>query len=95
MEPIEMKILETFILQNAEVAILDEQGEDQAPFLQKKIAKTELCPDKTHLRIYFDRRTFFAVPLTAAVTMNDSEWTAVDQQTGLKYVIRRESGLDA
>ena len=89
-----MKTLDSFVNQKVKVAIVDQEQEDQAPFVEKTIAKTGLCPDGTHLRIYFDDRYFFAVPLTANVVLNDSEWSALDEQSGLNYVIRRESGLN-
>lgn len=95
MEQIEWKALEPFVSKKAEVAILDQQQNDQAPFVKKTITKTGLCPDGTHLRIYFDDRYFFAVPLTAKVIQDEFEWIAYDQYAGLNYVIRRESDLDA
>ncbi|MEH7386193.1 hypothetical protein V7147_12360 [Bacillus sp. JJ1521] len=91
MELTEIKSLETFILGNVVVSILDENGEDKAPFVKKEIIKTELCPDGTHLRIYFDRLQFFAVPLTAEIAISDEIWSAFDQQAGLTYVIKKGS----
>lgn len=91
MELTEIKTLESFILGNVEVSILDEDGEDKAPFVKKEIIKTELCPDRTHLRIYFDRLQFFAVPLTAEIAISDEIWSAFDQQAGLTYVIKKGS----
>ena len=84
-----MKSLESFILGDVEVSILDEDGDDKAPFVKKKIIKTELCPDGTHLRIYFDRLQFFAVPLTAEAAISDDIWSAYDQQAGLTYVVKK------
>ncbi|WP_232284482.1 hypothetical protein [Bacillus timonensis] len=88
-----MKSLESFILGNVEVSILDEEGEDRAPFVKKEIVKTELCPDRTHLRIYFNRHQFFAVPLSAEVAISDDIWSAYDKQAGLTYVVKKGSGL--
>ncbi|WP_102275034.1 hypothetical protein [Cytobacillus massiliigabonensis] len=95
MGPTEIEKIESFISYRAEVAILDQPGEDQAPFVKKTITKTGLCPDKTHLRIYFDDKYFFAVPLKADVRMSENEWSAYDHEAGLNYVIRRERGPDA
>lgn len=95
MELTEIKSLESFIFEDVEVAILDENGEDLAPFVKKAVFKTELCPDGTHLRIYFNLKQFFAVPLTAKVNNSDDTWSAFDEQAGLTYVIRRECGPDA
>lgn len=89
MELIKKEDLDGFVLQNVQVAILDEEGNDKAPFVHKKIIKTGLCPDGTHLRIYFDRMNFFAVPLTSSVEASDSRWAAFDQEAGLKYVIKK------
>ncbi|MEH7225114.1 hypothetical protein V7112_14990 [Bacillus sp. JJ1566] len=89
MELTEIKSLESFILEDVEVAILDKDGEDLAPFVKKAVFKTELCPDKTHLRIYFDRLRFFAVPLTAEVAISDDIWSAFDPQSGLTYVVKK------
>ncbi|MEH7523006.1 hypothetical protein V7149_06915 [Bacillus sp. JJ1503] len=94
MEPIELETLDSFVRKTVKVAILDQENGDQAPFVEKMIEKTGLCPDGTHLRIYFDDRYFFAVPLTAKVVLNDGEWSALDEQSGLNYVIRRECGLN-
>lgn len=90
MVPTEMKSIELFISHEVEVAILDEPGEEQAPFVKKIIKNTALCPEGTHLRIYFDDHYFFAVPLTASISMDGIQWTAYDQDANLYYVIRKE-----
>ena len=58
-EPIKIEDLQSFCFEKVQVAILDKDGEDQAPFVSKTIQKLELCPDNTHLRIYFDRSVPF------------------------------------
>lgn len=93
MELTEIESLKSFLFENVEVSILDEDGEDKAPYVKKKISKTELCPDGTHLRIYFDRLQFFAVPLTAEVAMSEEVWSAIDQQAGLTYVVKKRGEL--
>ncbi|WP_071396268.1 hypothetical protein [Bacillus tuaregi] len=90
MEHIKMEDLQSFISKKVIVAILDKEGEEQAPFVPKEIQRLEICPDQTHLRIYFDLRQFFAVPLTANVSLADNAWTAYDQQSELYYVIKKE-----
>lgn len=87
---IKLEELQSFVLKKVKISILDKEGEEQAPFVSKIIQRLELCPDKTHLRIYFDYRTFFAVPLTASVTLAKNAWTAFDQQSQLYYVIKKE-----
>lgn len=84
-----MEDLQSFVSEKVMVAILDQDGEERAPFVPKEIQKLEVCPDHTHLRIYFDSRHFFAVPLTACVTLTENEWTAYDQQSQLNYVIKK------
>ncbi len=37
-------------------------GRIKAPFVTKKIDKVEICPDMTHLRIYFDHLNFSLFP---------------------------------
>lgn len=90
--PTEMKSIELLISQVVEVAILDQPSEDQAPFVKKTIKNSALCPDGTHLRIYFDDHYFFAVPLAASVSTDGNQWTAYDQDANLYYVIRKERG---
>ncbi|MFE8695955.1 hypothetical protein ACFYKT_06190 [Cytobacillus sp. FJAT-53684] len=94
MGPTDIEKIESFISHRVEVAILDHPEEDQAPFVKKMITKTGLCPDKTHLRIYFDDKYFFAVPLTANVKISENAWSAYDQEAGLNYCIRSERGPD-
>jgi len=88
-EHIKVENLQSFVSEKVMVAILDKDGEEQAPFVPKEIQKLELCPDNTHLRIYFDSRNFFAVPLTSSVSCDETEWTAFDQQSQLQYVIKK------
>lgn len=87
---IKIEDLQSYLFKKVEVAILDKDGEDQAPFVLKTIQKLESCPDNTHLRIYFDQRTFFAIPFTSTVFKNENEWSAYDQESGLQYVVRKE-----
>jgi len=86
-----MEDLQPFVSQKVMVAILDRDGEEQAPFVPKEIQRLERCPDHTHLRIYFDRRNFFAIPLTASVSLAENAWTAFDQQSQLYYVIKKRA----
>lgn len=86
-----MPDLQPFISKKVKISILDKDGEEQAPFVLKMIQKVAPCPDNTHLRIYFDHRTFLAVPLTSKISQNEDEWSAYDQQMDLQYVIRKVS----
>ncbi|WP_077213390.1 hypothetical protein [Bacillus dakarensis] len=90
MELINLQRLSEFIASAAvEVAIQDEEGDDRAPFIRKEVTKVELCPDHTHVRIYFDQQKFFAVPLGSTVLFEDKQWSAYDQLSNLTYIIRR------
>ncbi|CAH0180808.1 hypothetical protein SRABI134_01495 [Peribacillus sp. Bi134] len=93
-EHIKIEDIQPLISEKASVAILDDDGQGKAPFVSKTIVKVKLCPDITHLRIYFDDINFFAVPLISNVTKNENEWSAFDENARLQYVIRRESGQD-
>ena len=81
--------VEPFISENVGVSIYDETWTDQSPFRSQKVHKVELCPNDTHLRIYFDQKRFFAVPRTSKVMVTESSWTAVDEESGLHYVIKK------
>lgn len=85
----EFEPLNDFISVPVEVAIQDEEVTDNPLFVSKQIKSIGLCPDRTHLRIFFEKQTFFAIPLTSTVSFSADEWMAVDSQNHLKYVIRR------
>ncbi|NRG44132.1 hypothetical protein HRF87_05070 [Bacillus sp. CRN 9] len=91
MEINKMKDLLCFVLQKTKISIRDEAGDEQAPFISKIITKVDLCPDSTHIRIYFDQIHFLAVPLTSNITTGDNWWTAFDENSGLQYVLRKEA----
>ena len=71
------------------IGIQDSEEEDKPPFIEKIINKAEVCPDGTHLRLYFNERNFLAVPLNAEVTESGYEWSAHDVRSGLTYIIRK------
>jgi hypothetical protein len=85
-----IKDVERFFGEEIEVAIHDAETNMQPPWVEKKIKKLELCPDGTHLRIYFDTFYFFAVPLSSDVSQSDMDWSAYDQNSGLYYLIRKK-----
>jgi hypothetical protein len=85
-----IKDLEPFLGEKIEVAIHDAETDTQPPWVEKQIKKLELCPDRTHLRIYFDTYYFFAVPLTSSVSLSDMNWSAYDLESGLYYIIRKK-----
>ncbi|WP_242489103.1 hypothetical protein [Peribacillus sp. TH14] len=63
MEQINVEDIQPLVSEKARVAIFDDHGQDKAPFVSITIVKVELCPDKTHLRIYFDDINFFGCPI--------------------------------
>lgn len=85
-----IKDLEPFLGVKIDVAIHDAETDTQPPWVEKQIKKLELCPDKTHLRIYFDTYYFFAIPLTSSVSLSDMDWSAYDLNSGLYYLIRKK-----
>jgi hypothetical protein len=85
-----IKDVERFLGENMEVAIHDAESETQPPWIEKQIKKLELCPDGTHLRIYFDKFYFFAIPLTSTVDQSNDKWSAYDENSGLFYSMRRK-----
>jgi hypothetical protein len=85
-----IKELEPFLGEQIEVAIHDAETDTQPPWVEKQIKKLELCPDGTHLRIYFDTYYFFAVPLTSSISQSELDWSAYDLDSGLFYLIRRK-----
>lgn len=86
--------LQPFLSQDVGVTIYDHTWKDQSPMLEKTVHHVGMCPEHTHLRIYFDARRFFAVPLTATVTISEDEWSAFDPEAGLHYVIKKGRTTD-
>jgi hypothetical protein len=84
-----MEALKSFVELPVDVAILDTHGGDLASFVRKTVKNVTLCPDQTHVRIYFDDFYFFAVPLQANVMHSETEWSALDPKTELCYVLRK------
>lgn len=87
---INIKDVEPFISESVGVSIYDETWTDQSPLRSEKIEKVELCPNNTHLRIYFNQKNFFAIPRTANVSITESSWVAFDKDSGLHYVLKSE-----
>ncbi|WP_186576357.1 hypothetical protein [Aquibacillus kalidii] len=90
MNTVQLTELERFINEPVKVCIHGKEGEEQAPWVEKQVNSLTLCPDKTHLRIYFDSHYFFAVPLTSTVEQDETQWTAYDRAAGLFYAIKSE-----
>lgn len=82
-------VKERFTGAKVEIAILDKEGGDQAPTVQKNIQKVQLCPDGTHIRLYFDHMYFLAVPLTSEVDVDNGNWSAHDSESGLTYTVKK------
>lgn len=87
---INLEELKIYVNQTVELSIQDYSGEEQAaPFIRKSFVKVELCPDETHVRIYFDDRNFFAIPGSSQVSVSEKDWVAFDEASKLYYVIRK------
>ncbi|MGS2776547.1 hypothetical protein ACVBAX_04160 [Robertmurraya sp. GLU-23] len=87
---INLEELKIYVNQTVELSIQDYSGEEQAaPFIRKSLVKVELCPDETHVRIYFDDRNFFAIPGSSQVSVSEKDWVAFDEASKLYYVIRK------
>ncbi|MFD2445122.1 hypothetical protein ACFSO7_14225 [Bacillus sp. CGMCC 1.16607] len=85
-----IKDVERFLNEKIEVAIHDVETNVQPPWVEKKIKKVEMCPDRTHLRIYFDTFYFFAIPLNSNISQSELNWSAYDDASGLYYLIRKK-----
>jgi hypothetical protein len=83
------KELKEFISQPIQVSIQGEDGEDQGPVVGKNLLKLEPCPDNTHMRIYFDRYYFIAIPYSSEIVWVNNEFQAFDHEGKLYYRIRK------
>lgn len=89
-EDINLDNLKVYANETVELSIQDFSGEEQAaPFLRKSVLKVGLCPDRTHVRIYFDNKNFFAIPRFSQVIVSEKDWVAFDETSKLYYVIRK------
>ncbi|WP_059172435.1 hypothetical protein [Bacillus sp. FJAT-27445] len=88
MEPINLKELKHFEGAHVELAIKDRDGGEQAPAIRKTIKYVLLCPDGTHIRFYFDKNKFLAVPITSEFGGSEQELTAYDAGSGLSYSVK-------
>lgn len=89
MKDIEVTDLEHFVGTNISVSIQDLSEKDKAPFLEKELKKIALCPDRTHIRLFFDQQRFLAIPRNAVVSQIKNEWIAYDSNSQLSYIIRK------
>ncbi|MDP4083360.1 MAG: hypothetical protein Q8934_01970 [Bacillota bacterium] len=92
MEPINLNDLQRFINTPVEIFIQDAEGGDQAPSVKKNIKKIQLCPDETHIRFYFDDFYFLAVPIASDIIETETEWSTIDQDSGLNYHFKKVQG---
>jgi hypothetical protein len=88
-ESINLDQLQRFAGAKVDIKIQDTDGGDQAPAIQKMVKKVQLCPDKTHIRFYFDDFYFLAVPLASKISETETEWSALDQESGLHYHFKK------
>ncbi|RDU36778.1 hypothetical protein DRW41_12060 [Neobacillus piezotolerans] len=88
MEPIKLKELKRFEGTDVELAITDREGGEKAPAIRKTIKYVLMCPDATHVRFYFDKNKFLAVPVSSEFGGTDEELTAYDAASGLSYSVK-------
>jgi len=88
-EPIKLEDVQLFTGRLVEIVIHDEQGGDQAASVKKTIKKVQYCPDKTHIRFYFDDFYFLAIPLISKVNLSEEFLSAFDQVSGLTYTLKK------
>jgi len=82
--------LHEFVSFPIEVFIQDaEGGRHTNPSFERKLEKIQICPDQTHLRLYFDHMHFMAVPLNGQITAGLDEFQVYDEKNGLHYHIRK------
>ncbi|KMY54267.1 hypothetical protein AC623_10245 [Bacillus sp. FJAT-27231] len=89
MELINIAELDSYVSIPVQLAIHDENG-TKAPWTKKIIEQVTLCPDGTHLRLYFDQHHFLAIPRMSQVVKDDRLWIAHDEKNKLIYMIRKE-----
>ncbi|MDN3017580.1 hypothetical protein PH210_15380 [Paenibacillus sp. BSR1-1] len=89
MELIKLEDVERFVGVPVEIAIQDEEGGERAPSVKKTVKKVQYCPDRTHIRFYFDDFYFLAAPLTSRVSQSENRWEAFDPDSGLTYSVRK------
>lgn len=84
------RALEQFIGETIDVHIFGEKDEDHPPAVTKSLKKLELCPDKTHLRLYFDDFYFIAVPVESNFVSALGHTVVIhDPTANLNYKIKR------
>jgi hypothetical protein len=84
------RTLEELVNSPIEVHIFGEKDEDHPPAVKKSLKKLELCPDKTHLRIYFDDFYFIAVPVECNICSTQDDSVIIhDETTNLHYKIKK------
>ncbi len=81
--------LEGFLRQPIEVKIYGGQDEEPPVPVQKTLYKLENCPDHTHLRLYFDKTYFLAIPFDSTCLCTEEQFQAYDAQHELHYSIKK------
>ncbi|GAA0324737.1 hypothetical protein GCM10008967_14160 [Bacillus carboniphilus] len=89
MVPSSFEKLKKYVETPIEVSIEGLDGEEKGPSVQKKLSKVAMCPDETHVRIYFDPFYFIAIPVSSNVHWSGNEFRAFDSERGLFYCIKR------
>jgi len=91
-ELIHLLELENFVSIPIKLTIHGSEEEDRPVWMEKKIQSVRLCPDGTHVRLYFDHHHFIAVPKESEIIRQKHEWSAYDEKSSLRYLIKKEGG---
>lgn len=90
MELIESLELNDFISIPVLLTIQGKEEEDKPAWMEKVVQSVELCPDGTHVRLYFDSLHFIAFPKDSVVSRKENTWSAFDQETFLTYLMEKK-----
>jgi hypothetical protein len=80
---------EEFIGQSMRITICGGEGEEIAPAVTKPLHHVGLCPDQTHIRLYFNELQFVAIPVDSEWSEASEQVTAYDTEGKLTYMIQK------
>lgn len=81
--------LKDFVSIPIKLTIQGNEEVNQPAWMEKTIQNAKLCPDGTHIRLYFDSFHFIAVPKHSEITKTSHMWSAFDKETSLRYLIKK------
>lgn len=81
----EIERLKRYLNSPIELSIRGALEEEQAPLFRKRFFQIAPCSEGTHLKFYFDAKTFVAVPIDCRMNWNDEQFIAYDKDKQLEY----------